>query len=152
MAKGFKINGIVKAQKLIAQISGIEKSAKAHSIRAVQESILAVHAEAVQLIQGSSGGRPQVRYGPKRTVLAAPVGKPPNTDTGRLVQSIKFDFKNGGLIGRIGTNLKYGKFLEFGTKQMGPRPWLSTAIRNTSKDIAKIFESNLKKTKKDLKK
>jgi hypothetical protein len=38
----------------------------------------------------------------------------------------------------VGTNLKYGAHLEFGTQNMAPRPWLSTAFKLAIKNIDKI--------------
>jgi len=62
-------------------------------VDAVREATFLIHEVAVKSIQDNSSGTPQTRYNPKRTVLASKPGDPPNTDTGRAVQSIKFDFK-----------------------------------------------------------
>lgn len=138
-----RISASIKgAKKLFKQIESIEQEMKAGQIKAVQDSIFLIHKTAVESIQDNSSGIPQKRYsasGTPRNVLASKPGEPPNTDTGRLVQSIKFDFKEGGLIGRVGTNLKYGAWLEFGTKDVAARPWLSAAIRETAKEVATIF-------------
>ena len=152
-SKGFNITGGVKnAKKLHATITGFKSQVLEKQIGAVQEATFLVHSNAVKLIQDNVDGSPQVRYKPKRVVNVSNPGEPPNTDKGRLVQSIKFDFKEKGLIGRIGTNLKYGKDLEFGTKKMRARPWLSTAIQIVSKDIADIFKRALKGAVKESKK
>jgi hypothetical protein len=37
----------------------------------------------------------------------------------------------------------YGRNLEFGTKRMSPRPWLSTAVRIKSDEVAAIFKKAL---------
>lgn len=132
------------SRKLRAKIESLESDLIESQIDAVRDSTLTVHRTAIELIQDNSSGVPQVRYsrsGRKRTVLASKPGKPPNTDTGRLVQSIKFDFKDGGLIGRVGTDLKYGRALEFGTSKMEARPWLSTAVRLAQKEIVKLFKN-----------
>ena len=153
MARGFKITGAIKgAKKFAASIEGFKKEVLARQVDAVRESTILIHNLAVSSIQDSSGGRPQLRYKPKRTVVASPPGKPPNTDTGRLAQSIKLDFQKGGLIGRVGTNLKYGKYLEFGTKRVEPRPWLSFAVKEASKEIGKIFRDAVKNSRKEAEK
>ena len=63
--------------------------------------------------------------------------EPPAVDTGDLKKSIKMDVRRMGLLDRmeveVGSNLKgkHGKypiFLEFGTKNMEPRPWLRPAF------------------------
>lgn len=153
MAKGFSIKGTVKRAKNVSTaIQAFKSDCLEHQITAVQEATFLIHETAVKSIQENSSGTSQVRYNPKRTVLASKPGDAPNTDTGRLAQSVKFDFKKNGLIGRVGTNLKYGKALEFGTKYMDPRPWLSTAVRVVSKDIQKIFAKALKQSVKGNKK
>lgn len=149
MAKAFKISGAIRgAKKFRASIEALKSECLAGQVKAVQESVFLIHSTAVQAIQDNSAGTPQVRYGPKRTVLASKPGTPPNTDTGRAAQSIKFDFKDRGLTGRIGTNLKYLAALEFGfkTKQGGvvkARPWLSYSIKVASKEVAEIFRRNV---------
>lgn len=143
----FKVVGAIKNLKRFEmKLKALEVETKAGSVKAVQDSIFLIHKTAVESIQDNASGIPQIRYtnGRKRNVLASKPGDPPNTDTGRLVQSIKFDFQNGGLIGRVGTNLKYGAWLEFGTKNVEPRPWLSTAIRETAKQVADIFKRTVK--------
>lgn len=139
-----KISASVKGiEKLKKKFDRLESDTKAGGVRAVQDSIFLIHKTAVEMIQDNSSGTPQIRYnasGRKRVVLASLPGDPPNTDTGRLVQSVKFDFKNNGLTGRVGTNLRYGAWLEFGTQVMAARPWLSAAVRETSKEVGQIFK------------
>jgi HK97 gp10 family phage protein len=143
-----RISGTIKGyESLKKKLGALERESKAGSIEAVQKSVFLIHKTAVESIQDNGDGTPQVRYrnGRRRTVLASRPGDPPNTDTGRLVQSIKFDFQNGGLIGRVGTNLRYGAYLEFGTSDMAARPWLAPAIRETAKEVAKIFADSIRK-------
>lgn len=44
----------------------------------------------------------------------SPPGHPPAVQTGRLTSSIKQEFSRRRLTARIGTNIKYGKYLELG--------------------------------------
>ena len=98
---------------------------------------LEIRNEAVQLIADNSDGTATIRYMPKRTVKVSNPGEPPNADTGRLMQSIKVE--KDGLAYLVGTNLKYGAWLEFGTLDMAPRPWLSVAVKNISKYIPDFY-------------
>jgi phage gpG-like protein len=148
------VKGLKKVQKAL---QSFESEVKEGQIEAVRESIFLIHGTAVKSLQDNSSGTPVMRYKPKRTVLASKPGTPPNTDTGRAVQSIKFDFKNKGLVGRVGTNLKYLAALEFGfsTKKgvtVAPRPWLSLAIAETAKEVAKIFADALRRSTKKVSK
>lgn len=138
---GYQIKGLEKIRKKFVQL---EVETKAAQIRTVQEATLMTHEIAVKSIQENGDGKSQIRYQPKRVVNVSKPGDPPNTDTGRAVASIKFDFKDGGLIGRIGTNLKYLAALEFGTSTTDARPWLAPAINKVSQVIGKMFEKNVK--------
>lgn len=127
-------------KKMIAQIDKAKAEMMVGQVLAVKLSTLRLHELAVKSIQEAHGGKSQIRYNPKRVVNASKPGDPPNSDTGRLVQSIKFDFQDSGLTGRVGSNLKYAAWLEFGTANMAPRPWLSTALENVNKEVPGIFE------------
>lgn len=48
-------------------------------------------------------------------------------DTGTLRRSIHSVFENGGLRGIVGPSVLYGKFVEFGTRRMGARPYMRPA-------------------------
>lgn len=60
-------------------------------------------------------------------------GMPPHVDTGRLRASITHEVETRllNIIGRVGTNVKYGRWLELGTSRMAARPWLRPALRRT---------------------
>lgn len=47
--------------------------------------------------------------------------------TGTLRRSIHSVFSNGGLTGIVGPSVLYGKFVEFGTRRMGARPFMRPA-------------------------
>lgn len=140
------IKAVIKNKKKFeAILKATEKKFTAAQKLSVQEATLALHSRTVKLIQVTSSGVKATRYRPKRTVTVSKPGDAPNTDTGRLIQSMKFDFKNQGLQGRVGSNLKYAKSLEFGTSIMAPRPFLSTAIALEKANMKKIFQANMKK-------
>lgn len=110
---------------------------------AIAEGTLNIHAEAVRSIQRhmSQG----IKYG-KHT--ASKPGFPPNSDTGRLAQSIEFDIDMDKATGLVGTNLEYGKHLEFGTRDIRPRPWLSRAYgkfwKKITDQLSKIMKEAVK--------
>ena len=54
-------------------------------------------------------------------------GEPPHKQTGTLQRSITWEWA-GPLSVRVGTNLKYGRWLELGTKLIAARPWLRRAL------------------------
>lgn len=134
-----KITGL---DKLDRKWNKFQKEVLAGQVQAMQEATLLVHETAVKLIQDNSDGTPAKRNG--RTVNVSKPGDPPNTDTGRLAQSIKFDFQKNGLVGRVGTNLKYGAWLEFGTERIAARPWLSLSLVLVRNAAAELFAKYLK--------
>lgn len=141
------VKGTIKGAKALEKrLKRLGIKTEADIVEAVRTSVLAIHARAVRLIQDNGSGTKVIRYGPKRTRIASRPGQPPNTDTGRLAQSIKFDFEDNGLTGMVGTNVKYGRYLEFGTDKMEARPWLSTAVRAERKNIPKVFREEFTKS------
>ena len=107
----------------------------------------AVHSSAIKSINDNGDGVKQQRYNPNRLVNVSQPGSPPNSDTGRLVQSIKMEFIDGGSVALVGTNLKYGMFLEFGTLNMAARPWLGPAFKDNTENAGEIFKNVYKKEK-----
>lgn len=103
----------------------------------------AIHETAIELINDNGDGTP-VKKGVGTHHISKP-GDPPNTDTGRLVQSIRFEFTDGARTALIGTNLKYGAYLEFGTLNIAPRPWLSKAFELETKNAVELFSDAYKK-------
>jgi len=143
----FRVSHKITGDKLLTnKLVKLEKAIINSTIRATQEATFLIHATAVKSIQDNSTGTKATRYEPKRNVKVSKPGQPPNTDTGRAAQSIKFDFEDGGLVGRVGTNLRYLAWLEFGTKFIAARPWLSAAVNKHKKDIKTIFFSRTNKT------
>lgn len=135
------IIGLNKIQKKLSDLSpDIQKKVAGEIV----DGTLKIHAEARKSIQKHmSKGESYGRH------TASKPGFPPNTDTGRLVQSIEFEIDQTVPSGVVGTNLEYGKFLEFGTSNMRPRPWLSRAYGMFQKKIrdriSKVFRESVKK-------
>lgn len=73
-------------------------------------------------------------------------GEPPRVQTGTLKRSITTDFSDlGRFIGRVGTNVEYAPYLEFGTSRMAARPFLRPAVHRASRAIGAIFRRPLEK-------
>jgi len=68
-------------------------------------------------------------------------GEIPRVQTGRLRRSITHEMHETLPIGRVGTNVVYGKSLEFGTNRMAPRPWLRPALHKVRGLAASIFST-----------
>ena len=59
----------------------------------------------------------------------------PQVVTGRLRASITHEASDNELATTIGTNVTYGKSLEFGTSRHPPYPWLFPAVEEKKSDI-----------------
>jgi len=74
-------------------------------------------------------------------------GNPPKTDTGRLVNSIFMDLRKrkDKIEAVVGTAVKYGAWLEFGTRHIAARPWLAPAYRVHAKRNAQAIKNAIRK-------
>ena len=117
--------------------------------KAVARGTVRVQREAHRLANQNAG---PTRSNPKRP--SSSPGEPPHVRTGTLVRSLQGETlgsittktvthpesgetalggsetfkKHGEFTGRVGTNLKYGRWLELGTRKMKKRPYLRPAL------------------------
>ncbi len=68
-------------------------------------------------------------------------------DTGKLRNSISHRVVTDytGVVGEVGTNVEYGPFMEFGTRYVVPRPFLTPAANENKSAILKIIAEQIKK-------
>lgn len=76
---------------------------------------------------------------------ASAPGEAPASDTGRLINSIttEYDFQN--MTGTINVGVAYGLFLEYGTKNIDPRPFLRPALANKGPAMEAAIATALRK-------
>jgi phage gpG-like protein len=134
-----KFKGSISVKNKFSKFSDFSKNMDKIMSQANGMAALEIRNEAVKMISENGDGESVTRYNPKRKVNVSSPGDPPNADTGRLIQSIKVE--RDGLAYLVGTNLRYGAHLEFGTKDMAPRPWLSVAVKNVARDVPKFYEA-----------
>lgn len=121
------IDGI---SQLTRQLAALAKDADKAIASAINQTINETRTEAVQGIQsGPASGRVYEKYAPRRTHQASAPGQYPMSDTGRLANSVAINPATpSNLSGQVGTNLVYGRYLEFGTSRMAARPWLTPSF------------------------
>jgi hypothetical protein len=66
-------------------------------------------------------------------------GEPPRKQTGRLRASVAHEVDPTSLTARVGTNLKYGRWLELGTNRLAARPWLRRALNETRPAVRRLL-------------
>lgn len=64
--------------------------------------------------------------------------------TGTLRRSIHSVFSNGGLTALVGPSVLYGKFVEFGTRRMGARPFMRPAAEAVLPKFAQAVAAALR--------
>ena len=69
---------------------------------------------------------------------ASAPGEAPMTDTGRLASSVVYE-QTSDLSAEVSTKVKYGAWLEYGTRYIAPRPlWLPTAKKAAPKFVRRM--------------
>lgn len=129
------------------------------NVKAMKKSALLVERKAKRIMgTGASSGKKLRRSGTgknKKYHRPSAPGSPPAVDTGILRSSVAstVNIKGLNLIGMVGsdidhirgaaiagTDVEYGFYLELGTRNMQARPWLRPALRQSEKDILRIFK------------
>lgn len=115
----------------------IEQTASKRMLEAVQ----AVRTQTLETLSGNRSGRTYRVPGTSRYYTASAPGQPPAQATGQLRQSVKTAIEGEGrkIIGMVGTDLPYGKMLEFGTRKMAARPWLRPSWEKSLDKIKSIL-------------
>jgi len=123
----FDLSGqVARIQAKLGEVQNVVFLAAAEKL---EEGAMSIHRHAVISIQAhESTGKTVKLYGPKREHDVSSPGNPPNSDLGMLAHSISFDVDPANLTAVVGTNLKYGAYLEMGTTKMAARPWLFPAF------------------------
>ena len=106
-------------------------------VRATTRSALVVKSYAQEQIQrGTASGNPRG----DGSFASAP-GEFPKTDTGNLVSNISTQVKKEGqtVVGMIISSAEYSKHLEFGTRNMAPRPFMQPSLDRNAGKIKTIF-------------
>lgn len=109
---------------------------------ALDAAAIVIQQEAKTVLSRAGTG---VWYSGQPARSSAP-GEPPVAQTGTLRRSVQIDrTENKGRMPfvRVGTNLEYGPYLEFGTSRMAPRPWLRPAVAASRPRVRAIMEDIL---------
>ena len=128
---------VVGFEELLSDIGIAKEQLKEVMQDTIEEAGLKAHEFAVRGIQtGPATGRIYEKYNPRRTHQASRGGEFPMSDTGRLAASVEI-VGIGSPVVSVGTNVRYGRWLEFGTSEMLPRPWLFPSAERASGEIVK---------------
>ena len=145
VARSVFMGNTKRVQNQIAKsLASKEAIAKAMAI-----SVEMVRTSAIEsIMRGSKTGTTYTKYNPRRTHTASAEGEAPASDTGNLVSGITTNIEKsitGDIVGEVIANARdgkggnYAKHLEFGTREMRPRPFLFPALEKNKKRILAIF-------------
>src|SRR5690625_1194748 len=120
-----KIEGLDELNAVLAKFPAEFKREAAALVNRTAQNI---RNTAVQSIDREpSSGNTYEKYTPGRTHTASAPGQPPNTDTGRLAGSIRA-VMSGTPTASVDALADYAVHLEFGTRDMAARPFMTPAV------------------------
>jgi hypothetical protein len=122
-----------------------KKKLKGSSLEKMQKATQAVRTETLKTFQGNRSGRVYRVPGTKKTYIASSPGEAPASATGTLRQHIRTEITVEGraIVGGVGTDVKYGPWLEFGTVNILPRPWLRPSFERAEEEVKKILGESI---------
>jgi len=131
--------------QLLGQLKALGGEADDVVIQTINDLAAETHEYAVAGISHSGGGgRTYEKYKPRRTHTASAPGAYPATDTGRLASSVRMILPTASsMAGEVGTAVKYGAWLEFGTSRMAARPWLLPSFERAKVGIEKELKARI---------
>lgn len=113
--------------RLNAELSRVAERFDREATRLVNRTAQNIRNDAVRLVLRSTPtGRVYEKSNPRRTHRASAPGEPPATDTGRLAGSIRVQ-ESGGPQAAVEAQVDYAIHLEFGTRHMAARPFMTPA-------------------------
>ncbi len=134
---------VIGQARLKTALRRVNKSNRTGVSRAIGTAGALVQGDAQRSIQRGTRTGAVVTIGGRQHQRSAP-GEPPKTDTGRLVGSIFAEFDASGIEIEVGSDVEYATWLEFGTKNMGERPWLQPAFERNKDQIKAVVRAAIK--------
>jgi hypothetical protein len=124
------------------------KALKAAHVRAVARATVAFWEELQRVLNVPNTaiyrrGKPAIYPNPSKP------GEPPRKRTGWLANNVTYQFFDGGERSRVGIteNALYGLFLEKGTLNLQPRPWLLVTAQRMAPALAAIVEKEVSRVR-----
>lgn len=139
----------------------MKTSVKIEGVKSVTEALARLDAQATQDVQDVINATAQnIRSTAIRSIKNSPAngrvyknhtasaeGNPPRTDTGRLVGSIAVVMPDNAkaLEAEIGAYVDYAAHLEYGTRNMGARPFMFPALEQNMKGYVSKMKQALQR-------
>ena len=135
-----KIDGLDDLMADLKRLGTISEEAVVDTINDIADDTKQFAVDGIK--SGPASGRTYKRGTVTRTASAP--GQFPMSDTGQLMGNIRsIEASKSRLQAVIGTDIKYGAHLEFGTSNMEARPWLMPSFRKATDNVAKELKAKL---------
>lgn len=127
--------------KIVSYIGQVNRSIDSAASKKMREAVNVVKTQTLETLSGSRHGKIYRVPGTSRTYTASAPGEPPAVATSGLRKSIKsaVGSDGGAIVGRVGSDEKYARPLEYGTKNMKPRPWLRISLEAAASKVEAIL-------------
>jgi hypothetical protein len=108
----------------------------------MRKAVYRVHRQLTGILSGSRSGKVYRVPGTRRTYTASAPGQAPAVRLGDLRTSYRpvVEGKGWNSVGKVGTPMDYGAFLEHGTSRMSKRPHLRPAFDQTEAEWQGYFK------------
>lgn len=145
MTQTIKIEGSEALQRALRKLG---EDARKEVKKEIDKTGLSLRGNIVKKYQrGPATGIVYEKYNPRRTHQASAAGEAPATDTGRLASSVTFE-STGPLTVEVSTEVEYGPYLEFGTRDIAPRPNWVPSVQEEEPKFNERIERALKRATK----
>jgi HK97 gp10 family phage protein len=111
---------------IFKNIEALKSKAEAETARAVRATAQAIRNDAIISVKSHLSAGEVYTRGTVKHVASKP-GSPPNQDRGTLTRNIRVTM-NDDLTADISSNAPYSAALEFGTRKMAARPFMTPAV------------------------
>lgn len=127
------------------------KGTETAMIRGLEQGAVALEGELKRVVSKPGPMRSKTTPGQRKRMEEAgetrrpsQPGEPPRKRLGTLRSSIGHASREGGKVQRVGTSVAYGRYLEWGTSRMKPRPWLRPTFRRMLDELHGIIVGAMK--------
>lgn len=109
----------------------------------LEDMVTTMHRDVIMSFRPPKSGK-KYRRGRKVHQASAP-GEAPAIDRGELARGIAFNIDKKRLIGNVVSTAPHGKWLEFGTLYIKPRPYMQPAADRVKEIAPEILRKSLRK-------
>jgi HK97 gp10 family phage protein len=108
-------------------------------------AIIVQGAARMKILKGPRSGKGREYKRGKKTHVASAPGEPPANDTGNLARSVAVVVAQPGVLSTAYVNVgaPYGADLEFGTRNMEPRPFLQPSLDENAAKVGSVVQQEL---------